>query len=104
MTGNDIMTAPDSKLVEQVAMAISQWMNGKKLHEVPNWERLQESPRQAYRDQARAALAACHAGEMRDTLVKMTRQLKAVEPRYSRDDAVIAEAEALLARLDGEAA
>ncbi|MBP3955458.1 hypothetical protein J8F10_09205 [Gemmata sp. G18] len=51
---------------------------------------------------AQAAIDACHAEQMRQMLEKVTRQLKAVEPRYSRDKAVIAEAEALLAKLDGQ--
>jgi hypothetical protein len=46
-----------------------------------------------------------HLSEKADVLGKalrkVTGQLKAVEPRYSRDAAVIAEAEALLDMLDG---
>ena len=55
-------------LVEKVARALSQWMNAARLPTPPNWERLQEATRQAYRDQARAALDACHAEEMLEAL------------------------------------
>jgi hypothetical protein len=44
-------------LVERVAMAISRWMNGKRLPQRPHWERLLESTRQAYLEQAEAAIA-----------------------------------------------
>ena len=54
------MTAtPKQQLVERVAVAISQWMNCKKLPHPPTWVRLQESTREAYREQAQAAVAAC---------------------------------------------
>ncbi|HEX4611120.1 MAG TPA: hypothetical protein VH092_23215 [Urbifossiella sp.] len=47
-----------SAMVEKVAKAISQWMNCERLPHPPNWERLQESTRRAYRVQAQAAIAA----------------------------------------------
>ena len=62
------MTGPHGPLVEKVAMAISQWMNGSRLPSPPNWGRLQESTRQAYREQAQAAIDACHAEEMATVL------------------------------------
>lgn len=49
--------------VERVAMAISQWMNCEKLPQPPRWDRLQEATRQAYRDQARAAILAADDAE-----------------------------------------
>lgn len=60
--------APHSSLAKRVAIALSQWMNCKKLPQPPIWERLQESTRGAYLDQAQAALDACHAEEMRQVI------------------------------------
>jgi hypothetical protein len=45
-------------MVEKVAKAISQWMNCERLPHPPKWERLQESTRRAYREQAQAAIEA----------------------------------------------
>lgn len=58
------MTAPQKPLVEKVARAISQWMNGDMLPSPPDWERMRESTRGAYRNQAQAALDACVAEEL----------------------------------------
>ena len=63
------MTALDSRLVELVAKAISPWYAEQKL-EGPDWplhirwNSLRPEVKEAYREQARAALAACHAEEL----------------------------------------
>jgi hypothetical protein len=68
------MTAT-SLLVEKVARALSQWMNGARLPSPPNWERLQESTREVYREQAQAALHASHAEELRRELAQSATEL-----------------------------
>lgn len=99
------MTAP-TPLVESVARAISQWMNGARLPSPPNWDRLQEATRQAYLDQAQAALDACHVEELesalRDLLAAM-QSLPVVILTGPIVDAVEA-SRTVLAKLDGKLA
>jgi hypothetical protein len=95
------MIAPNSKLVESVARAISQWMNGKKLPVPPNWERLQESTRLAYLDQAQAALDACRAEELADALRQMRREYGVV---LSVSGLTLVTVDKLLAKMDSGAA
>lgn len=65
--------------VERVAIAISQWMNCEKLPQPPRWDRLQEATRQAYRNQARAAL---HAADDAEALVAKLEKRKTEYPTH----------------------
>jgi hypothetical protein len=97
------MIAPKQQLVEKVARAISQWMNGQMLPCPPNWDRLQESTRGAYRNQAQAALDACHAEELRDLLKSLMGEFGFVVPAKEWEERDLFEtARALLAKLEGQ--
>ena len=93
-----------SPLVETVAKAISQWMNGARLPSPPNWERLQEATRQAYREQAQAAIDACHVTEIETALRDLLEdtQHRNHQCGDTEVNCPVLKARAVLAKLDGK--
>ena len=75
-------TTLEQTLEERVARALSQWMNGTRLPAPPNWERLQESTRRAYREQAQAAIAA-HQDHNREVIDRIRSLLHLCRPAHA---------------------
>jgi hypothetical protein len=96
------MTAsPHSPMVDVVASSLCGWRNGKS--SVTPFKQLSAPEQIAYRDQAQAALAACHAEEMRALLLRLA-DAHLGDRVFDEEQAyeVWRDAVALLAKLDGQ--
>ncbi len=103
--------APNSPMVGYVAIALCSWLNGQKRHLPPEqiWDGLSDRLKNAYREQAKAALAAYEAEAM---MAALRRAEEALRRSYnaqewpadgtSLQEVTAAEIRALLTRLDAK--
>lgn len=93
-------------LDDRVAIALCSWVYGKKRPQSQEfiWTMLTDVQRAAYREQAKAALDACHAKELTESLRALLEdtQHRDHDCGDSLDYCPVLSARALLAKLDGQ--